>query len=73
MIWVLIFGGVGLIGLITVIAYAVWLARKASDLFSEITVLTGRMQQIAELLGKIEIPAPSDYNANSEPEISSGK
>lgn len=69
----MIFGGVGLIGLITVIAYAVWLAHKASDLFSEITVLTGRMQQIAELLGKIEIPAPSDYNAISEPESISGK
>lgn len=73
MIWVLIFGGVALLGLVTVVSYAVWLAHKASDVFSEIRVLAGRMEEIAELLGQIEVPAPSDYNAHSDPEIVSGK
>lgn len=72
MVWVLIFGGVALAGLVTVIAYAVWLAHKASDLFAEISVLAQRVGQIADLLGQIELSAPPDYNATKGPRPTRG-
>lgn len=54
--WVLIFGGIALAGVVMVVCYAVWLTHKASDLFSEVQVLADRGEQIAELLGRIEVP-----------------
>lgn len=56
MIWVLVFGGIALAGLVTVISYAVWLAHKASDLFSEMRMLGRRFEEAATLLGSIEVP-----------------
>ena len=54
--WVLIFCGIAVAGVVMVACYAVWLAHKASDLFSEVTVLADRGGQMAELLGRIEVP-----------------
>lgn len=56
MMWVLIFGGIALAGLITVVSYAVWLAHKASDLFSELQMLGKRAEELATLVSKVELP-----------------
>ncbi len=57
MVWVLVFGGIALAGLAMVIGYAVWLAHKAADLFSELEMLGTRAQELAALLERIELPA----------------
>ena len=56
MVWVFVFGGIALAGLVMLIAYAVWLAHKASDVMSEIGVLADRGDQLAGLLGQIQPP-----------------
>lgn len=59
MIWVLVFGGIALAGLIMVVSYGVWLWHKASDLYSEIEMLGTRAEELAALLEQIhpELPA----------------
>lgn len=59
MIWVLIFGGIALLGLVTAVSYAVWLAHKASDLYSEVQMLGRRAEEASELLGRIQLPSGS--------------
>jgi hypothetical protein len=59
MIWVIVFVGIGLAGVIMLISYAVWLAHKASDLFSELDVLAERAGQLADLVGQIRLPEPA--------------
>ena len=62
MIWVLVFGGIALAGLIMLISYAVWLAHKAADVMSEIAVLADRAEQLTDLLGQIQPPShPPEY------------
>ncbi|MFP5283519.1 MAG: hypothetical protein ACLGIF_08730 [Actinomycetes bacterium] len=56
MLWVLLFGGIALVGLAMVVAYGVWLAHKAADVMSEVRVLADRAGQLAELAGQIEVP-----------------
>lgn len=51
--WVLIFFLIGLGGLIMVVSYAVWLAHKASDVFSEIEMLGKRAEELSDLLSQI--------------------
>jgi hypothetical protein len=58
MIWVIVFVGIGLAGLIMLISYAVWLAHKTSDLFSELDMLAVRAGELAELVGQIRVPEP---------------
>jgi hypothetical protein len=55
-IWVFVFGGIALAGLVMLIAYAVWLAHKASDVMSEIRVLAERGDQLAGLVAQIQVP-----------------
>jgi hypothetical protein len=57
MIWVLVFGLIALAGLIMLVSYAVWLAHKAADLFSELEMLGTRAEELAELLSQLE-PTP---------------
>ncbi|MBP8918604.1 MAG: hypothetical protein KBG85_02765 [Micropruina sp.] len=57
MMWVWIFGGIALAGLITVASYALWLVHKASDLFSELQMLGTRAQELAELVEQLELPS----------------
>jgi hypothetical protein len=52
-VWVVVFGGIALVGLIMLISYGVWLAHKAADVMSEIEVLADRVEQLAVLLGQI--------------------
>jgi hypothetical protein len=56
MIWVVIFAGIAVAGLIMVISYVIWLAHKTSDVMSEVGVLGDRAGQLAELLSQIQIP-----------------
>jgi hypothetical protein len=58
MIWVAVFGGIALAGVIMFIAYAVWLAHKAADVFSELQVLADRTGQLFDLLSQIQPPDP---------------
>jgi hypothetical protein len=59
-IWVFIFGGIALAGLVMLVAYAIWLAHKASDVFSELRVVARRGGQLAEIAAQIEIPETSE-------------
>lgn len=59
MIWVLVFGGIALGGLIMVISYAVWLWHKASDLFSELEMLGKRAEELADLVAQIQPQVPA--------------
>ena len=56
MIWVAIFGGIALSGLVMVIAYGVWLWHKASDLFSELQMLGKRAEELAALVSQVQLP-----------------
>ncbi|WP_203566673.1 hypothetical protein [Aestuariimicrobium ganziense] len=56
MVWVFIFLGIAVGGLIMVISYAVWLAHKAADLGSEIEMLGKRAEELQELLAQLETP-----------------
>ena len=62
-VWVFIFGGIALAGLVMLIAYAVWLAHKAADVMSELAVLADRGDQLAALLGQIQVPELSPAEA----------
>jgi len=59
MVWVLIFGGIALAGLVMVASYGVWLWHKASDLFSEVEMLGTRASELGALLQQVtpELPA----------------
>jgi hypothetical protein len=55
-IWVAVFGGIALIGLVMLICYGVWLAHKAADVMSEVAVLADRADQLTDLLSQIQSP-----------------
>jgi len=55
-IWVYVFGGIAVAGLIMLVAYGVWLAHKASDVFAELKVLGRRTGQLAELAAQVQVP-----------------
>ena len=48
--------GIGLAGAIMLICYAVWLAHKTSDLFSELDMLAVRADELADLVSQIDVP-----------------
>lgn len=56
MVWVLVFGGIALAGLVMVACYAVWLAHKAADLMSEVHQLGRRAAELAGLVGQVQTP-----------------
>lgn len=55
--WVWIFGGIALAGLIMLICYGVWLAHKLSDLWSEVEMLGRRGEELAALLEQLDLSA----------------
>ena len=59
MVWVIVFVGIALAGLVMVICYAVWLAHKASDVWSEVSMLADRADELAQLVGQIRVPEPT--------------
>ena len=59
MLWVVVFVGIAVAGLVMVGCYAVWLAHKTSDVLSELGVLADQAGRLAELAGEITMsPAP---------------
>ena len=60
MLWVVVFLVLALAGLAVLVAYAVWLAHKTADLFSEVAELAGRAAQLGDLLAQIQVPDPAD-------------
>ncbi len=70
--WVLIFGGIAVAGLIMLVSYGIWLAHKASDVMSELHVLSERSGQFLELAAQIQVPDrgfdPSDRGFDIEPQ-----
>jgi hypothetical protein len=63
-IWVLIFIGIALGGVVVVSCYAGWLAHQTSDVLSELAVLADRAGQMAELAGEIGVPETPRYSAD---------
>lgn len=63
MIWVAVFGGIALAGVIMLIAYAVWLAHKAGDVLSEVQMIADRTGQLFDLLSQISPPDRSPDQA----------
>jgi hypothetical protein len=56
-LWVIVFVAIAVAGLVMVVCYAVWLAHKSADLWSEVGVLSDRAGQLAELVAQIQPPA----------------
>jgi hypothetical protein len=71
-VWVFVFGGIALVGLVMLIAYAVWLAHKAADVMSEVQVLADRGDQLAGLLGQIQPPDQSPVAAGRRSNLKAG-
>ncbi len=59
MVWVWVFAGIALGGLIMLVSYAVWLSHKASDLFSELEMVGKRANELADLLSQIQPQVPA--------------
>ena len=59
MVWVIVFVGIALAGVVMLICYAVWLAHKASDVWSEVDMLAVRANELAQLVGQIQVPDPA--------------
>ncbi len=55
-LWVLLFLTIAVGGVVMVVCYAVWLAHKASDVYSEVAVLAGQAAELAELASEIGPP-----------------
>ncbi len=64
MVWVLVFGLIALGGLVMVVAYAIWLAHKAADLLSELEMLGTRANELADILGRVQLPAGPAEESN---------
>jgi hypothetical protein len=55
-VWVIVFASIALGGVVMLISYAVWLAHKASDVWSEVDMLAVRADELARLVGQIQVP-----------------
>ncbi len=69
MVWVFVFGGIALAGVVMLVCYGVWLAHKAADVLSEVSVVGDRLGQLADLLAQIEtpgLPRPTPADLGSE-------
>jgi hypothetical protein len=55
-VWVIVFMSIALAGVVMLISYAVWLAHKASDVWSEVDMLAVRADELARLVGQIQVP-----------------
>lgn len=56
MIWVAVVGGIALAGVIALVIYGVQLAHKVADLRHEISIVSARGQEIAQLVGQVQLP-----------------
>jgi len=67
-VWVLVFGGIALAGLVMLVCYGVWLVHKAADLLSEVAVLAEQGGELAGLLGQITAPGESTAATRGGPD-----
>lgn len=51
--WVLVFAGIALLGLVGLVAYAVWLWHKAEDVLSEVEMVGRQAEEILALMDDI--------------------
>lgn len=56
MIWILIFAGLAVAGLVALAVGVVLLGHKAADTRHEVEVTAGRVRQISALLGQVDLP-----------------
>jgi hypothetical protein len=56
MVWVIVFVSIALAGVVMLISYAVWLAHKAGDVWSEVDMLAVRADEFARLVGQLQVP-----------------
>lgn len=56
MLWVLVFGGIAVVGLVVLVSYGIWLAHKTADVLSEVTVVMERLGAFGDLAAQIELP-----------------
>jgi hypothetical protein len=66
MLWVLVAVALAVLSLVAAGSYAVWLAHKLSDVWSEVRVLTERGARLAELLGQIGAPVAPGPDTSGE-------
>jgi outer membrane murein-binding lipoprotein Lpp len=67
-LWVAVFAAIALAGLVLAGCYAVWLAHKAADLWSEVRVLSERVAQLGELVSRVgEAPDPRAQGSREWP------
>ena len=59
MLWVVVFLVLAAAGLAVLVGYAVWLAHKTADVFSELGELAERAGQLGDLLAQVQAPEPS--------------
>ncbi len=65
MLWLLVFGGIAVAGLVTLVSYAIWLAHKAADVLSEATVVSEQIGALGLLASQIEMPAVAATHGSS--------
>lgn len=59
MIWVLVFVGIAVLGLVGLVAYAVWMWHKVQDLLSEVEMVGRQAEEILSLVDDLA-PFPTD-------------
>ena len=66
MVWVFVFAGIALAGLVLLACYALWMAHKLSDLVSEFAMVGQRVEELQDLVGQLQIaPEPPSTRASS--------
>ncbi|MHA6511487.1 hypothetical protein [Tessaracoccus sp. Z1128] len=55
MIWVAVVGGIALLGLAALAAYAVTLKHKADDVMAEVAVVAERAAEMSDLIGQVRL------------------
>lgn len=65
MVWVWVFVGIAVLGLVVAISYAVWLAHKASDVWAEAQMLGRRGQEFADLLDQLSVDQTEEQRAEA--------
>jgi hypothetical protein len=69
-VWVFVFGGIALAGLAMLISYAVWLAHKTSDVFSELSMLGERANELMALAAQVGVPEPAGRPTRYDDDLS---
>jgi hypothetical protein len=69
-VWFFVFGGIALVGLGMLVGYAIWLAHKTSDVFSELSMLGERAGELMALAAQIGVPEPAGRTIRYDEDLS---